>query len=52
MADINVLVPGTIQYTDLNLTLEGLVYYTLVGVEPDGYGARPYGEGGNVPYGV
>ena len=27
-------------------------YYTLVAVEPIDFGARPYGEGGNAPYGV
>lgn len=52
LVDINVLGPAAVQHIDLNVTLEGTVFYTLVAVEPDDYGSRPYGEGGNVPYGV
>ena len=52
IADIDTLGPGAIAFTDSNILLEGDVFYTLVAVEPDTFGSRPFGEGGNVPFGV
>lgn len=52
IADENVLGPAANQFDDLNEPFGGQVYYTLVSVEPNDFGARPFGEGGNVPFGA
>lgn len=49
IADENVLGPAATQFDDLNEPINGqTAYYTLVAVEPNDFGSRPYGEGGNV----
>lgn len=49
IADENVLGPSATQFDDLDEPIQGQnVYYTLVAVEPNDFGSRPYGEGGNV----
>jgi len=49
IADVNDLGPAATQFDDLNEPIQGQnVYYTLVAVEPNDFGSRPYGEGGNV----
>jgi len=52
IADENVLGPSSTFYDDESAPEATTVYYTVVSVEVIGYGVRPYGEGGNVPYGV
>jgi len=53
VANENVLNPLTTSFSDLGEPIYGqTAYYTLVAVECTDYGARPYGEGGNVPYGA
>jgi len=49
IADENTLGPSATQFDDLNEPVQGQnVHYTLVAVEPNDFGSRPYGEGGNV----
>lgn len=49
IADENVLGPAATQFDDLVEPIQGQnAYYTLVAVEPNDFGSRPYGEGGNV----
>jgi hypothetical protein len=53
IADQSVLGPLNLSFADVNEPVFGrTAYYTLFSVEATDYGARPYGEGGNVPYGV
>lgn len=53
IADENVLGPTDTFFDDLDEPVQGqTVYYTLVAVEPNDFGARPFGEGGNVPFGA
>jgi hypothetical protein len=53
IADENTLGPAATQFDDLNEPFQAQnVYYTLVAVEPNDFGARPFGEGGNVPFGA
>lgn len=49
IANENVLGPAATQFNDANEPISGQnVYYTLVALEPNDFGSRPYGEGGNV----
>jgi len=53
IADENVLGPAATNFDDIGEPIGGQnAYYTLVAVEPNDFGARPFGEGGNVPFGV
>jgi hypothetical protein len=53
VADESTLGPSATSFDDTNQTPEGTtLYYTVVGVEPNDFGARPFGEGGNVPFGA
>lgn len=53
VADETILGPLVTSYDDVNQTPEGVIlYYTVVAVEPNDFGARPFGEGGNVPFGA
>lgn len=49
VADESVLGPTANLFDDVTMAFNGVtLYYTLVSVEAYDYGARPYGEGGNV----
>lgn len=53
IADENVLGPTATMFDDFGEAISGQdAYYTLVAVEPNDFGARPFGEGGNVPFGA
>jgi hypothetical protein len=53
VADETTLGPTATFYDDTNQNPEGtILYYTLFAVEVTDFGARPFGEGGNVPFGV
>lgn len=53
IADENVLGPSANFFDDMNEPFQGEpVFYTLVAIEPNDFGARPFGEGGNVPFGA
>lgn len=53
IADENILGSAATHFDDMDEPIFGQnAYYTLVAIEPNDFGARPFGEGGNVPFGA